>query len=83
MNLKCFFGFHNYKSVNGLWWKNHTTISGSMLGINVIKLYQCTKCKKVQEKIIETYSMPEYDMNNVKNYIENAGINPILTYYDN
>ena len=82
LNLKCFFGFHDYQPVDGLWWKNHTTeYSGILLGIYVVKLYKCSRCKKIREEIIEEYPSLPYDMSNVETYLENNSIYHISKFY--
>ena len=82
MNFKCFFGFHDYQPVDGLWWKYHTTeFSGITLGIQVIKLYECTNCKKTKEKVIEEYSYSLFDIEDVRKYLEIHGFHSILSYY--
>jgi len=82
LNLKCFFGFHDYQPVDGLYWKYNTVeFSGIMLGIQVVKLYTCTSCKKIKEMIIEEYSHSQFDVTEVKNYLECHGIRHIIKFY--
>lgn len=83
MNLKCFFGFHDYHPVNGLYWKYNTTeLSGIMLGIQIVKLYTCTSCEKIKERIIEEYSHSQFDIAEVRSYLEGYGIQHITKFYD-
>lgn len=52
-------------------------------GIYTIKLYRCSKCGKIQEKIIETYADNKFDLNDVRDNLIHSGIRHINNYYAN
>ena len=85
MNLKCFFGFHDYQPVHGLWWKHmlmtYTMFTPNVRGIYTIKLYKCSKCGKIREKIIETYSDNKFNLNDVRDNLIHSDIRHVNSYY--
>lgn len=83
MNLKCFFGFHEYQPVDGLYWKYDTTLCTFVRGINVVKLYKCTKCSKIIEHVIESYPKGTFDLNTVRDQLPKLGVRHIFIYYVN
>ena len=86
LNLKCFFGFHDYQPINGIYWEHlvqtYSYYPPSVMGIYLIKVYKCPKCGKVYEKIIETYDKDIIDVNNIASRFADAGIKHIAYYYD-
>ena len=84
MNLKCFFGFHDYQPVDGLYWKYYTSEFRTFVkGINVVKLYRCTKCNKITEHVIESYPKDTFDLNTVRDQLPKLGVRHIFIYYVN
>lgn len=82
LNLKCMLGFHDYQPVDGLWWRNNTSEYSTMLtSIYVIRLYECSRCKKIKENIIEDYPRLSYNLSSVETYLENNSIYHISKFY--
>lgn len=84
MNFKCLFGFHDYQPVDGLWWRcryiDYDILPPSLIGIEVIKIFKCSKCNKVYEKCIEYYSKVDFNICEFAKTLENKGIYHISNY---
>lgn len=88
MNLKCFFGFHDYQPVDGLEYKytTYTYYPPDLIGIDVLKLYKCKNCDKMYRKYIEYYSKSQgytygFNLNRVIDDLELKGIQHITKFY--
>lgn len=80
MNIKCMLGFHDYQPVDGLWRRNHAC-GNILISICVVKLYECSRCKKIKENIIDEYPKLSYNMSSVETYLENNSIYHISKFY--
>ena len=92
LNLKCFFGFHEYQPVDGLWWEyrytTYTYYPPDLVGINVLKLYKCKNCDEMYKEYIEYYSKSQgytygFNLNRVIDDLELKGIQHITKFYAN
>lgn len=90
MNLKCMLGFHDYKPVDGLYWEynyhNKGIFDSELVGVNTLKLFECSRCGKLKSKVIELYTAPSpfgigFDLKQVVDCLESEGIKHINEFY--
>ena len=90
MSFKCYFNFHDYIPIDGLYWrykyKEYSNYSPNLIGIETIKLYKCSHCNKVVEETVEFYPcIPYYSrgfkINDLISSFKESGIKHVETYY--
>lgn len=85
MNLSCLLDFHDYQPVKGIWWKyrykDYKYYPPDLMGVDMIKIFKCSKCNKIHEKCLEYYSKDNFNTNTIVEYLENQGIYHISKFY--
>lgn len=90
LNFKCYFGFHDYIPIEGLYWRydhtDHRYIPNGLAGVHIIKLYKCRRCGNIVEETIEYYPCESnisigFNVNDVVKSLEKQGIRHIKEYY--
>ena len=83
-------GFHDYKPVGGLYWeynyRKYELFDPELMGVNTLKLFECSRCGKIKSKVVELYIKPGqfcigFDINKAVDMLESEGIKHINKFY--